>query len=75
MPEHFSGISKVLIGIGALFILAGLLWPLIQKTGFGHLPGDLFIHRENFSFYFPITTSIIVSIILTIIIWLIQKFR
>ncbi len=75
MPEQFSGISKILITIGALFILAGILWPLLQKSGLGHLPGDLSMHKQNYSIYFPITTSIILSIILTLIIWLIQKFR
>lgn len=69
--------SRIFITIGIVLIVLGLLWPLIQKMGLGHLPGDIFIKRKNFSFYFPITTSIIISIIISVIItlifWLFKK--
>jgi hypothetical protein len=55
--------QKILITLGIVLLAAGLLWPLIAKLGLGRLPGDIVIRREGFSFYFPITTMIIVSII------------
>jgi len=56
-------VTRTLIVIGILFILAGLLWPWIVKLGLGHLPGDVVIKKSNFTFYFPIVTSIILSIV------------
>ena len=59
--------QKILITLGVILLVAGLLWPLIAKLGLGRLPGDIVIRRDGFSFYFPITTMIIVSIVLTLI--------
>jgi uncharacterized membrane protein (DUF4010 family) len=59
--------QKFLITAGIVLLVAGLLWPVISKLGLGKLPGDIVIKREGFSFYFPITTMVIVSIILTLI--------
>ncbi|WP_428407370.1 DUF2905 domain-containing protein [Hyphococcus sp.] len=59
--------QKLLITLGIILVAAGLLWPLITKLGLGRLPGDIRIERESFAFYFPLTTMIIVSIILTLI--------
>ena len=59
--------QKLLITIGLILIAAGILWPLLSKIGIGRLPGDIIIRREGFSFYFPLTTMIIASIILTLI--------
>lgn len=63
-------ISRVLIIVGVVLIVTGLLWPLLQKAGLGKLPGDIAIERDNFHFYFPITTSIIVSLVLSLLLWL-----
>jgi ribose/xylose/arabinose/galactoside ABC-type transport system permease subunit len=65
--------QRILITIGVVLIVLGLFWPLLQKLGLGRLPGDLAIEKENFKFYFPITTSIIVSIVLTLLIWLFSR--
>ena len=59
--------QKLLITIGVILIAVGLLWPLLSKLEIGRLPGDIIIRREGFSFYFPITTMIIVSVVLTLI--------
>ena len=58
-------ISKILILIGILFVFAGILWQL----GFplGRLPGDIYIKRENFTFYFPVTTMILISIVISVV--------
>jgi len=65
--------SKTLVILGVLIILLGLLWPLLQKTGLGRLPGDIVIERENFRFYFPFTSSIVVSLLITLLIWLFRR--
>lgn len=65
--------AKNLIIIGTLLIVVGLLWPVIGKLPLGRLPGDILIKKDNFSFYFPLTTSIIVSIVLSLIFWLLKK--
>jgi hypothetical protein len=64
--------SRWLIIFGVVLIAAGLLWPLLQKIGLGRLPGDIVIERENFRFYFPIVTSLIISVILTLVLWLLN---
>ena len=66
--------AKKLIIIGCLLIAAGLLWPLLEKLNLGRLPGDIIIRRDDFRFYFPITTCLLVSIVLTILIWLFKKW-
>lgn len=66
--------TRILITLGILLIIVGLMWPLIQKIGLGHLPGDIVLKNKNFTFYFPIVTCIIVSIIISLILWLINKF-
>jgi len=60
-------VQKFLIITGIILLIAGLLWPVIMKLGIGRLPGDFLIRRENFTFYFPLTTMIIISIIATAI--------
>ncbi len=67
-------ISKLLIGLGILFIIIGLLIPVISKIPFiGKLPGDIYIKKDNFVFYFPLATCIIISIVLTLILNLIFR--
>jgi hypothetical protein len=65
--------ARWLITFGVILIVVGLLWPLVQKLGLGRLPGDIVVERENFRFYFPIATSLIISVILTLILWLINR--
>ncbi len=65
--------ARWLIILGVILIVAGLLWPLVQKLGLGRLPGDIVIERENVRFYFPIVTSLIISVVLTLILWLINR--
>lgn len=62
-----------LIGVGIALVVLGLLWPLIARLGLGRLPGDIAIHRPGFTFYFPITTSIIVSLLLSLLFWWLRK--
>lgn len=65
--------QRLFILVGVVCVAVGLLWPWLARLPFGRLPGDVTIERENFSFYFPITTSIIVSLLLSVIFWLWRK--
>ena len=65
--------SRFLITLGIVLVAAGLLWPLLQKAGIGRLPGDIVIERENFRFYLPITTSILVSLALSLLHWWLNR--
>ncbi|WP_332631209.1 DUF2905 domain-containing protein [Halalkalibacter flavus] len=67
---------KVLITIGILCIVIGGLWMLIGRfIPIGKLPGDILIKRENSTFYFPIITSIVISVVLSLLFFIIGRFR
>ena len=70
-----EGIGKTLILIGLFIVLIGLLLTFFERLpfGLGKLPGDIYIKRDNFVFYFPLATSIIISIVLSLIFILISK--
>jgi len=65
--------SRTLILLGLLLVLAGLLWPWLGRLGLGRLPGDIVVERDNFTLYFPITTAILVSLLLSLILWIINR--
>lgn len=66
-------IPKLLVILGAALLILGLAWPLLQKLGLGRLPGDIVIEREGSRFYFPLTTSILISLLLSLIVWLLRR--
>ena len=69
-----QGMGKLLVIVGIVFIVMGLAFMFGDRIPYiGKLPGDIFIRKERFSFYFPITTSIIISIILTILFSIFRK--
>lgn len=71
---ELSAFGKILIGLGILMIVIGGLFLIGGKIPFiGRLPGDIAIQKKNFSFYFPITTCIIISIIFSLILWLLSR--
>ena len=65
--------ARILIIAGIVLLVLGLLWPWLSKLGLGRLPGDIVIRREGFSFYFPIVTSLLLSIGLSLLIWLFRR--
>ena len=65
--------AKWLIIIGVVLVLVGLAWPWLSKLGLGHLPGDIYIEHKGFSFYFPLTTGIIISVVLSLLFWIFRK--
>ena len=65
--------SKKIVILGLLIVLVGLLWPWIEKLNLGRLPGDISIKRDDFSFYFPVTTCLLISGILSFLFWFFRK--
>ena len=65
--------SRFLVTLGLALVGLGLLWPLLSRLGLGRLPGDIVIRRGNFHFYFPIVTSLVVSVVLSLILWLFRR--
>jgi hypothetical protein len=64
---------QFLILFGVLLVILGFAWPWISKLPWGRLPGDISIERENFSFHFPLMTCLIVSAVITLVLWLWRK--
>jgi hypothetical protein len=65
--------QRLLIGIGLALVLAGIAWPLLSRIGLGRLPGDIMIQRGSTSFYFPLVTCIVISIVLSVLMWLLNR--
>lgn len=65
--------AKLLITIGFVLVIVGLLWPFLAKLGLGRLPGDIAVERDGFRFYAPITTGILLSVILSALFWLFRR--
>ena len=74
-----SQIGKWLIGVGIVLIVVGVLFLLRERFSFlkylGHLPGDIAIEKENFHFYFPLATSLLVSLILSALLYILSRWR
>jgi hypothetical protein len=66
-------IRALLIVLGGILLVAGIAWPLIARLGLGRLPGDVVVERGNFRFYFPIVTSLLISAVITLVVWLFRK--
>lgn len=65
--------SRTLIIIGLAIVAVGLLWPWLGRLGLGRLPGDIFIERDNFSLYLPVTTGLLISVVLSLILWFFSR--
>ena len=66
-------VQRFLIVAGLVVLFAGLLWPLVAKVGLGRLPGDFIVERENMTFYFPLATGILISLVLSLLLWLLAR--
>ncbi|MGH9339582.1 MAG: DUF2905 domain-containing protein [Acidobacteriota bacterium] len=71
MPE----IGKLLIFLGLAILVIGLIFTFLPSLRIGRLPGDIHFRKDNWSIYIPITTSILLSVLLTLILWIISSFR
>jgi len=65
--------ARWLVIFGVLCIVLGLAWPWIEKLGLGRLPGDVHIERDGFHFYFPIVTCLIISAVVSLLLWLLRR--
>lgn len=65
--------QRLLIVLGLILVAAGLFWPWLARLPLGRLPGDFHIEREGFGFYFPLTTGLIVSIVISLILWIFRR--
>jgi hypothetical protein len=66
-------VQRTLIVVGLVIVAAGLLWPWLGKLGLGRLPGDIRVQGEHGSFYFPIVTCLVISIVLSFLFWLLRR--
>jgi hypothetical protein len=65
--------NRWLVGAGVVLVLAGLAWPWLSRIPLGRLPGDVHIHRDSFDFYLPLGSSVLISIVLTLVLWLLRR--
>ncbi|CCE99448.1 DUF2905 domain-containing protein [Sinorhizobium fredii] len=65
--------SRILIIIGLIIVAVGVFWPWLARIGFGRLPGDIMIVRDNFTIYIPITSGVVLSVLLTVVLWLANR--
>jgi hypothetical protein len=66
-------LARWLIILGLVLVVAGLLWPWLTRLGLGRLPGDIVIEREGFRLYIPLATSLLISLVLSLILWLLNR--
>jgi len=65
--------ARFLIVLGLVSLVLGLLWPYLSRIGLGQLPGDIVIKRDNVTFYFPLVTCLLLSLLLSLILWVVNR--
>jgi Protein of unknown function (DUF2905) len=65
--------GRFLVILGLAILIIGLLWPFLSRLGLGRLPGDIVIERDNFTLYIPLATSLIASLLLTAVLWALNR--
>ena len=65
--------TRFLVVLGLAIMVAGLLWPYLGQLGLGRLPGDIVIERENMTFYFPLMTCLLVSVLFSLVFWVVNR--
>jgi hypothetical protein len=66
-------LQRFLIGLGLVILTIGIMWPILSRIGLGRLPGDIVFERSGTTFYFPLVTCIIISIVLSAVFWLVNR--
>lgn len=66
-------VGKLLILVGAALVLVGALWLLGERIGLSRLPGDIVLRGERFTFYFPLATCVLLSLLLSLLVWLVKR--
>jgi hypothetical protein len=65
--------QRSLVYIGLALIAIGLLWPWVRRLGLGRLPGDIRIQTEHGAFYFPLVTCLVISFLISLVLWLLRR--
>jgi hypothetical protein len=65
--------ARFLIVLGLVILVVGLLWPYLSQIGLGRLPRDIVIERENVTFYFPLMTCLLLSVLLSLVFWVVSR--
>jgi hypothetical protein len=65
--------ARFLIVLGLAILLIGLLWPYLDRIGLGRLPGDIVIQRDNVTFYFPLMTCLLLSLLFSLVFWVVNR--
>ena len=65
--------APFLIVLGLVILVIGLLWPYLSQIGLGRLPGDIVIERENMTFYFPLMTCLLLSVLFSLVFWVVNR--
>ena len=65
--------ARFLIVLGLAILLIGLFWPYLTRIGLGRLPGDIVIERNNITFYFPLMTCLLLSLLFSLVLWLVNR--
>ncbi len=65
--------ARFLIVLGLVIVVVGLLWPYLSQLGLGRLPGDIVIERENMTFYFPLMTCLLLSVLFSLVFWAVNR--
>jgi len=66
-------LPRFLIGLGLVILIIGIMWPILSRMGLGRLPGDIMFERGGTTFYFPLVTCIIISLVLSAVLWLVNR--
>ncbi len=65
--------ARFLIMLGLAILVIGVLWPYLARIGLGRLPGDIVVERDNVTFYFPIVTCLLLSVLFSAVLWAINR--
>jgi Protein of unknown function (DUF2905) len=65
--------QRVLIGLGLVILIVGIAWPVLSRVGLGRLPGDIMFQQGGTTFYFPLVTCLIISVVLSALFWLFNR--
>jgi hypothetical protein len=71
--EGLIAMARFLIVLGLVILVIGLLWPYLSQIGLGRLPGDIVIERENMTFYFPLMTCLLLSVLFSLVFWVVNR--
>ncbi|MGA7487886.1 MAG: DUF2905 domain-containing protein [Xanthobacteraceae bacterium] len=65
--------ARFLVMLGLALLVVGLLWPYLTRLGLGRLPGDIVIERDNVTFYFPLATCLLLSLLFSLVLWVVNR--